>query len=54
MSRYELSQLIKLWKQNAITTEQAIGQLLLHLQELLDRVKTLEQQIQRRGSMRVD
>ncbi|GEM_PF-1324795 len=50
MSRYELPQLIKLWEQDGVTTEQTIGQLLLHLQELLNRVKTIEQQMQRRGN----
>lgn len=50
MSRYEMSQLIKRWEQSAISPEQAIGQLLLHVQDLLARVKTLEQQVQRRGA----
>lgn len=50
MSRYEMSQLIKRWEQSAISPEQAIGQLLLHVQDLLARVKTLEQQGQRRGA----
>jgi hypothetical protein len=50
MSRYELSQLIKRWEQSTISPEQAIGQLLLHMQDLLTRVKNLEQQLQRRGA----
>lgn len=50
MSRYELPQLIKRWEQSAISPEQAIGQLLLHVQDLLTRVKSLEQQLQRRGA----
>lgn len=51
MSRYDLPQLIKRWEQSAISPEQAIGQLLLHVQDLLTRVKSLEQQLQRRGAV---
>jgi|688.fasta_scaffold285184_3 hypothetical protein len=54
MSRYELPQLIKRWEQNTISAEQAIGQLLLHVQDLLTRVKSLEQQLQRRGAVDSD
>jgi hypothetical protein len=54
MSRYELPQLIKRWEQEAISPEQAIGQLLLHVQDLLTRVKSLEQQLQRRGAVGSD
>ena len=42
MAMYELSQLTKLWAQEKITPEQAVGQLLLHINELAERVGRLE------------
>lgn len=45
MSQYNLQQFVKLWAQERLTTEQAIGQILLHLQELAERLKTLEQRM---------
>ncbi|MEZ4657584.1 MAG: hypothetical protein R2911_08435 [Caldilineaceae bacterium] len=46
MSLYELPVLIKRWAQEAITVEQTIGQILLYLEEILERLKKLEQQAQ--------
>lgn len=42
MSTYDYSHLIKLWSTGSITSEQAIGQVILHLQSLRDRVQVLE------------
>ena len=41
-NRYELPQLIKLWAQEKVSAEQAIGQILLHVQLLIERVDALE------------
>lgn len=49
MSQYNLQQFIKLWAQEKITTEQAIGQILLQIQELSERVKQVEQQVRPSG-----
>ena len=43
MSQYNLQQFIKMWAQEKVTTEQAIGQILLQLQELTERIKVVEQ-----------
>lgn len=43
MSQYNLQQFIKMWAQEKITTEQAIGQILLQIQELSERLKQVEQ-----------
>lgn len=45
MSTYDFSHLVKLWSLESITSEQAIGQILLHLQSVLDRVQILERQV---------
>lgn len=42
MNRYELSQIIQMWERDKLTTEQAIGQILLHIQALSRRVGELE------------
>lgn len=44
MSKYDLQQVIKMWAQEKLTAEQVIGQMLLHLEELLQRVRVLESQ----------
>lgn len=41
-SRYDLPQLIKRWEREQITTEQAIGQVLLWLAVLAERMAKLE------------
>lgn len=43
MAMYNLSQLMKLWAQDKVTQEQAIGQILLHLNDLAERLSKLEQ-----------
>ena len=42
MSRYDFDQLIKMWGQDKLTTEQAIGQILQHLQGVVDRLGKME------------
>ena len=42
MNRYPVVQLIKLWERAAITESQAIGQLLLYVEHLVERVNALE------------
>ncbi len=42
MSAYDLQQIIKLWERDKLTAEQAIGQIILHLQTLSKRVSSLE------------
>lgn len=43
MNRYEIDQLVKLWGQEQLTVEQAIGQLLLYVKVLVEQVGKLEQ-----------
>lgn len=45
MSQYNLQQFVKLWAQERLTVEQAVGQLLLHIRELSERVARVEQQM---------
>jgi hypothetical protein len=42
MSKYDLEQLIKMWALEQLAPEQAIGQVLLQLRDLLERVGKLE------------
>lgn len=42
MSKYDLEQLIKMWAQEQLTEEQAVGQILLQLRDLLERIRKLE------------
>ena len=42
MNTYDISQIIKMWEHVEITQEQAIGQIMLHLQQLGQRVTQLE------------
>jgi hypothetical protein len=44
MASYDLQQLIKLWEQEKLTTEQAIGQNLLQLKALSERISAVEKQ----------
>lgn len=45
MSQYNLQQFVKLWAQERLTVEQAVGQLLLHIRELSERMARVEQQL---------
>lgn len=46
MSVYDLNQMIKKWDREELTIEQAVGQLLLHLQAFSKRVGTLERRME--------
>jgi len=46
MNTYNISEIIKMWEHVEITVDQAIGQLLLHVQELSQRVVTLERRLE--------
>ena len=54
MSQYDLTNLIKRWAQESVTVEQTIGQILLHLEEVLERIKKLEQGINGRQAPETD
>lgn len=41
---YEMTDLVRKWEGEEITSEQMIGQILLHVQTLADRVQELERQ----------
>lgn len=42
MNTYDISQIIKMWERVEITSDQAIGQIMLHIQQLGQRLTTLE------------
>jgi len=46
MSAYDLQELIKKWEREKLTPEQAIGQMLLQLKEMTERVGALETSLQ--------
>lgn len=46
MSSYDLDRVIKLWERDQLTNEQAIGQLLLQVQALGQRVGELEKRLE--------
>ena len=51
-SRYTLKELISMWARERISPEQAIGQILLHLEHLSQRLERVERQVNRgRGSV---
>ncbi|MCB8943938.1 MAG: hypothetical protein H6658_09300 [Ardenticatenaceae bacterium] len=55
MSTYDMDLLLNKWERGTITTEQAVGQMLLLIQEVSQRVGSLEKRMeQRRRSMRVE
>lgn len=47
MSRYDLAEIVQRWAREELTAEQAIGQILLHLDDLLRRMTEVEQRIAR-------
>jgi flagellar biosynthesis chaperone FliJ len=49
MGTYRLEQVIQMWETEKLTTEQAIGQILLHLQTLAQQVRELEHKMQERA-----
>ena len=55
MSAYDMDSLLNKWERGTITTEQAIGQILLLIQGVSQRVGDLERRMaQRRRSVRVE
>ncbi|MFN8486140.1 MAG: hypothetical protein U0350_01030 [Caldilineaceae bacterium] len=50
MSKYDFEELVKMWALEQLTAEQAIGQMLLQLRELLERVNRLERALRLRPS----
>ncbi len=55
MSAYDMDSLLNKWERGTITTEQAIGQILLLIQGVSQRVGDLEKRMaQRRRSVRVE
>ncbi len=49
MGTYGLNGVILAWKRDKLTTEQAIGQILLIMRELEERIRLLEQYLERMG-----
>jgi len=47
MGTYGLESVIRAWEREQLTAEQAIGQILLLLQELEERLHTLERRLER-------
>jgi len=47
MGTYGLEGVIQAWERGQLTTEQAIGQILLLLQELDERIRNTEQNLER-------
>lgn len=46
MNTYDISQIIKMWEHMEITVDQAIGQLLLHVQHLSQKLATVERALE--------
>lgn len=47
MNGYNLEQLIKMWSREELSTEQAVGQILLQLQTLSTRMGSLEKRVEK-------
>lgn len=45
MNTGDINELIRMWEHVELTADQAIGQLMLHIQELAQRVNTLERRL---------
>jgi hypothetical protein len=45
MSAYDLKQIVRMWEREKLTSEQAIGQILLQTQILSERIGVLEQYV---------
>lgn len=46
MNTADINDLIRMWEHVELTMDQAIGQLMLHIQELTQRVNTLERRLE--------
>lgn len=47
MSAYELETIVAKWEKGTITTEQTVGQILLHIQNLSQRIGNVEKHLAR-------
>ena len=45
MSTYSINTLLRLWKQNEVTAEQAVGYTIQHIAALTERVSDLEKRL---------
>ncbi|MEZ4620534.1 MAG: hypothetical protein R2867_34190 [Caldilineaceae bacterium] len=45
MNTYDVSQIIKMWERMEITVDQAIGQILLHVEHLSQRLTAMERSL---------
>jgi hypothetical protein len=50
MNSYDISRIIKMWERVEITVDQTIGQLLLHIQQLSQRLTAVERALEARTS----
>ncbi len=50
MGSYQLAEVIKRWEQGKLTSDQAIGQILLLIQSLSQRVGDMEQRLEAKRS----
>ena len=48
MSRYDLDEIVQRWAREELTAEQAIGQILLHLEDLLKRMNSVEKVVEKK------
>ncbi len=48
MNSYDISRIIKMWERVEITVDQTIGQLLLHIQQLSQRLTAIERALEGR------
>ncbi|MCE7985559.1 MAG: hypothetical protein DYG89_30660 [Caldilinea sp. CFX5] len=46
MNTGDMNELIRMWEHVELTVDQAIGQLMLHIQELTQRLNTLERRLE--------
>jgi hypothetical protein len=49
MNTYHISEIVKMWEHVELTVDQTIGQLILHIQELTQRVNALERRLEATG-----
>lgn len=50
MTKYDIDHLVKLWSQELLTVDQAIGQILLHIKTLTEQLAQLEQNLRSRST----
>ncbi|MEZ4736573.1 MAG: hypothetical protein R3E79_56525 [Caldilineaceae bacterium] len=54
MSTYAITTLLRLWKQNEFTAEQAVGYTIQHVASLIERVAALEKRLNQLETARRD